>query len=227
MEETQVVPKLTQLALKPVVVACLRESTDASPRFRHQLGVKAIIRLRTSIERFGLTTPPLVWAIPDTDTYLILDGCRRVTVVREMQADATIKCAIFHGDMNEAHAVSLLARLNFSAAEECNHGDEICGVVQLLELGVLGKQKALARALGREQGWVSQAKMIKERLSPASMLALRVGTISRRFAFGLVWKKGRKPPALDHAAQAVELKRREAGLMDGTLRKRGRQWPAK
>ena len=227
MEETQVVPKLTQLALKPVALACLRETTAAIPRFRHQLGVKTITRLRTSIARFGLTTPPLVWAIPDTDTYLILDGCRRVKVLQELQADVTIKCAIFPGDANEAHALSLVARLNHSAAEECNHGDEIVGVVALLETGVLGKQVEVAKALGRTQGWVSQAKMVRDRLSPDAMLALREGRISRRMAFRFVWRKGRVPLPLDHAQQAAELAALGAQVEAGTQPRRGRPWPPK
>ena len=84
MEETPVVQELTQRALKPLALACLRENSAAIPRLRYQLGTKAITRLRTSIERFGLTTPPLVWTIPDTDTHWILDGYRRVGVLRQM-----------------------------------------------------------------------------------------------------------------------------------------------
>lgn len=151
-------------------------------------------------------------------------------MLRKLQADATIKCAVFQGDANEAHALSLGARLNHSAVEECNHGDEIVGVVTLLETRVDGKkpkQSEVAAALGRTQGWVSQAKMVRDHLSPDAMLALREGKISRRTAFTFVWKKRRLPLWLDDAQQAAELAALGAQVEAGTQPRRGRPWPPK
>ena len=137
-----------------------------------------------------------------------------------MDEAAVVGCSVFVGTAEQARELSCVAHLGYGAYQETNHGDEIVGVLALLEAGTFGRQVALAKALGRKQGWVSQAKMIKDRLAPDLFEELRNGTLSRNHALELASRRpGEDPP--DHQQQRD---RRSEATASGEWIRRGRPW---
>ena len=214
---------MKQLKIKQIPLSDLDDEMDGWPRFRHALGDKAMAHLRRSIDRVGLTTPPIVWQIPSTERHLILDGCRRLAVLRERDPDQHVFCAVYPANKtaDEARELSILARLQSGPPEHLNHGDEILGVVWLWEQERLGKQVKLAGWLGRRQGWVSQAAMLVERLAPGSMLALREDRLSRKAALEMVTRdaSGKFPEG-----DAAQRRWRDVNLLSRRKPGRPKEW---
>ena len=174
------------------------------PRFRkHVDSPTELSALKASIEKFGLMRPPAVWAVPGSSSYAILDGDRRVAALRLIDPSASVTCAVFGGDVDSAREVSILAHLGMGGETELNHGDEIVGVLWLLTKKRFKRQQDLADAVNRKQGWVSQARMIRDRLSDAAFEALRDGTISRNTA--RKWASHGKDAKHGHDEQASAL----------------------
>ena len=174
----------------------------ALPRFRKVVdNATELEALKASIEKYGLMRPPVVWAIPGAKSYAVLDGDRRIAALRLIGKDARVMCAVFSGDVLSAREISILAHIGMGGERETNHGDEIVGVLWLLENERFARQQDLADAVNRKQGWVSQARMIRRRLSDAAFEALRDGLLSRNIARRWVSHgKGSLPDPADQEA---------------------------
>lgn len=175
---------MEQLELADIHLTDIDDDDATVPPFRRHLG--DLGPLTGSIQRFGLVNPPVVWSNPTSGRYAIVDGHRRIAVLRQLSSTGGVTCAVFVGNAAQAREFSCVAHLGYGAYQETNHGDEIVGVLALLAAGTLGKQVPLAKALGRKQGWVSQARMIKDNLAPELFDELRDGTLSRNRALELV-----------------------------------------
>ncbi len=161
------------------------------------------VDVKASIEKYGLMRPPVVWAIPGAKSYAVLDGDRRIAALRLIgkDKDASVMCAVFSGDVLSAREISILAHIGMGGERETNHGDEIVGVLWLLENERFARQQDLADAVNRKQGWVSQAKMIRARLSDVAFDAMRDGLLSRNIARRWVsHAKGSLPDPADQEA---------------------------
>ncbi len=176
----------------------------ALPRFRKVVDDATELEpLKASIEKYGLMRPPVVWAIPGAKSYAVLDGDRRIAALRliDKDKDASVMCAVFFGDVLSAREISILAHIGMGGERETNHGDEIVGVLWLLENERFARQQDLADAVNRKQGWVSQAKMIRARLSDVAFDAMRDGLLSRNIARRWVsHAKGSLPDPADQEA---------------------------
>ncbi len=159
--------------------------------------------LKASISKYGLMVPPTVWrfdadpahAIGGSGTqYVIIDGVRRITALRQLAARqkhpeqpfSTVACSICEADLETAKILSAHAHVERKQAQKASPVHEAGEVQRLLKLGK--KQREIQKILHLSQATVSTLKTLSERLTTEAKQALQSGAISMTDGLELVAK---------------------------------------
>lgn len=170
--------------------------------------------VRRSVARHGVLHPLIVNATAD-DKMVLLDGFKRLAVVRE-SGDDDVLVQLVQLDEVSAHA----AMLTYNAGHRGGMAElEQAWVVRSLVRGHKLRQKDVAALLGRHKTWVCRRLMLAEHLDDGVEADMRLGLIGASIARELV-----RLPRGNQQAVALSIRdhgltsRQAAALVDRYLR---------
>ncbi len=188
-----------QLKVLDIPLAQIVEAGGGLEPFHRVLGDLGL--LKHSISAYGLMVPPAVWrfnadpangVVGSDPQYVIIDGVRRITALRQLAAQqkhpeqpfATVACSVCEADLDTAKMLSAHAHVERKQAKKASPGHEAEAVQRLLKEHK--EQREIAKILHVSQATVSTLKTLSERLTPESMQALQAGAISMTDGLHLV-----------------------------------------
>lgn len=139
-----------------------------------------VASVRRSVQREGVLTPLVANLLPD-GTLALLDGFKRLRVVRDLEHEL-VPVLIVHLDEQAALAAILTYNAPHSGMSEL----EEAWVIRSLVRGCKLKQKQVAELLGRHKSWVCRRLLLAERLVDSVQQDMRLGLCSATTAREIV-----------------------------------------
>jgi ParB-like chromosome segregation protein Spo0J len=139
-----------------------------------------VATVRRSVEREGVLNPLVANLLPD-GTLALLDGFKRLRVVRDLEHELVPVRIVHLGEQ-----AALAAILTYNAPHSGLSELEEAWVIRSLVRGCKLQQKQVAELLGRHKSWVCRRLLLAERLVDSVQQDMRLGLCSATMAREIV-----------------------------------------